>query len=573
MLRILRAFAWLRWRILVNSLERTSGRDIVERFSVAIEQLGPAIALLVMVPSAAALAAAAAYSGWALAQDDAGGVVFSFLRIILFAGCVLATIAPLILPSAERTNAVRLLLLPIPRGVLFLGQMMSALADPWIVLIAVIILFLPLGMIAGGSLAGALAAFAAGLLLIGALLGITLVVTTAVHLIVRDRRRGELVALLFILILPILGVMPGLIESSHSRGSRGEIAQPPEQVNERGDKPQGRTDLRYAVERAASVIPSEMYTKTLRAIGASSFVSGIVPLAGLAAMAALLHGAAFAVFVRVLNAPATMGSSRTAGHSRGVSWRLPAVTPATSAVAVNQVRLALRTPRGRAMIFSPIVVFVMCAVLMMRGGSEGLELGAIRLQSGIGLAAFASFVSLLAILPIAMNQFAIDRAGLTMALLAPLKTHEILAGKAIANALVAAIPASVCFAGALIRFPSGNPALWLSIPLTLAASYLLFAPIAAILSAIFPRAVDLNSIGRGSNPHGAAGLLGWLVFLLAGAPCLLLVLLATKILERPVLAPVFLLIWIFFCAGLSLALFVAAAKVFARRRENLGMIV
>ena len=31
MLNILRAFAWLRWRMLINSLEKTGARDTVER--------------------------------------------------------------------------------------------------------------------------------------------------------------------------------------------------------------------------------------------------------------------------------------------------------------------------------------------------------------------------------------------------------------------------------------------------------------------------------------------------------------------------------------------------------------
>ena len=44
MLRTLRAFAWMRWRVLVNSLERTGARDRLERFSLAVDQLGPIIA-------------------------------------------------------------------------------------------------------------------------------------------------------------------------------------------------------------------------------------------------------------------------------------------------------------------------------------------------------------------------------------------------------------------------------------------------------------------------------------------------------------------------------------------------
>ena len=77
-----------------------------------------------------------------------------------------------------------------------------------------------------------------------------------------------------------------------------------------------------------------------------------------------------------------------------------------------------------------------------------------------------------------------------------------------------------------LLLPGGDLALWVCIPLTAIATYLTAAPIAAILSAIFPRAVDLNSIGRGSNAHGAAGLLGMLAFVAAAAPGTLLAMLA-----------------------------------------------
>ena len=97
MLRILRAFAWLRWRILLNSLERTGSRDTVERFSVAIEQLGPIIAALVMAPSALALATAGAYSGWALAHGHTEILIFTLLRFVLLVGFGLAVLGPIIL--------------------------------------------------------------------------------------------------------------------------------------------------------------------------------------------------------------------------------------------------------------------------------------------------------------------------------------------------------------------------------------------------------------------------------------------------------------------------------------------
>jgi hypothetical protein len=564
MFRILRAFAWLRWRILLNSLERGGGRDVVERFSVAIEQLAPTIVALVMAPSALALAGAGAYAGWSLARGELLPVIFPILRFLLLAGCVLAVLGPVILPAAERTNAVRLLLLPIPRGVLYLGQAMSTLADPWILLTAAVVLAVPAGFAAGGATSGAVLALAAGLFLLATLMGISLVVTTAVHLIARDRRRGELLMLVFILILPVVGMLPGLLDGERRQRSR---ANPTQRYQ------QGPPAWWDGFERTARlVIPSELYASGIRSSASGDATGAARPVLALAGSATLLHALAFVVFIRILSSPGSVGSSRSGGPSPLTARRLPGISQGTSAVAINQLRLALRTPRGRATILSPVVVFVMFAVLMFRSHSGGMEFGFIRLNSGIGLAAFGSFFALVSLLPLAMNQFAIDRAGLTLAMLAPLETHALLRGKAIGNALIAAMPAGLCLAGALVLFPAGDPALWLCVPLTLVATYLLVAPAAAALSAVFPRAVDLNSSGRGSNAHGFANLLGMLVFAASGAPCLVLVLIATELLERPLLAPIFLLGWTAVCGALSWILFNAVAALFERRRENLGMV-
>ena len=140
-------------------------------------------------------------------------------------------------------------------------------------------------------------------------------------------------------------------------------------------------------------------------------------------------------------------------------------------MALAQLRLAMRTPRGRSILLSPFVVFVVFAVVIRRQGQ--MELGFINLTDGLGLATFGAAVSLLAILPFAMNQFAIDRSGLTMALLSPLDTRELLAGKAVGNGLIAAGPALLMMLVAFVLFPGGSPALWVSLPLALVAAYLL----------------------------------------------------------------------------------------------------
>jgi hypothetical protein len=388
-------------------------------------------------------------------------------------------------------------------------------------------------------------------LLLATLIGVTLVVTTAVHLIVRDRRRGELLALVFVLMMPAVVMLP----------DPGGRRQP-------GDPSWGP-----ALERTArAIVPSELYASSVRSIAAGDATTTVRALLSLGGSATLLHALAFIVFIRMLSSPGSVGSRRSGTGSAMAAWRVPGVSPGTSAVALNQLRLALRTPRGRSTILAPVMVFGTLAVLMLRSRSGEMDVGFIRLHSGMGLAAFGSFVSLLSTLPLAMNQFAIDRAGLTLAMLTPLQTDELLRGKAIGNALIAFIPAGLCMAGALALFPTGDLALWLCVPLTLVATSLLVAPAAAALSAVFPRAVDLNSIGRGSNANGLAGLLGALVSAASGAPCLLLVLTATKLLERPLLAPIFLLGWTAICVALSFVLLNAAGALFDRRRENLGMV-
>lgn len=556
MFRILRAFAWLRWRILMNSLERGGARDALQRFSLALEQLAPAIVLLLLAPSAVALAGAGGYAGWSLATSPGGSVAFELLRLALLAAVAVALVAPLLLPAGDRTNAVRLLLLPIPRRVLYLGQVVSALADPWVVLVAAVLAGCPFGLLVAGRPGAAALAAAAGVLLLLTLLGLGLLMTGAAHLVLRNRRRGELIALLMMLLISLLGFLPGLMNAA-DRQERVRVA------------PSARQHPGWwrAVERGVTIVPSEIYASAVRRAAGPDAGGAAVPLLALAAVATLAHGGAAAAFLRVLGAPGLLAPGRRVGRTPRPAWRLPGVSPSVSAVAINQLRLAARTPRGRLTFLSPLMVFVMFAALMWQSPS-GMELGFITVRSGPGLAAFSSAIALLALLPLAMNQFAIDGAGLTLALLTPLETGALLYGKALGNALVAAVPAGVCLTAAALLYPSGDPAFWACVPLATLATYVLVAPLAAILSAVFPRAVDLNSISKGSNAHGAAGLLGTLAFAAAGTPPLLLVLLAAGA-GRPALAPLFLVGWIVLAAAVSAVLFHAAAAVFERRKETI----
>jgi hypothetical protein len=560
MFGILRAFAWMRWRVLLNSFERTGARDTLERLSLAVEQIGPIIAGALLIPSALILAALGAYTGYSLARGTAELFTFEVLRYFVLVLTLLSLIGPILLPGNDRASSVRLLLLPIPRRTLYVAQAAGAISDPWILLTTPAMLCLPAGLAAGGALEPAAVALAAGILLVLVAIGLSTAMTSIVHLVVRDRRRGELLALLFVVVVPTITLLPGLLDAGHGRE--------PQEAEEPETTVPGW--LRVAGHHAFSLTPSELYaTATRQGVeGESATAAAAVGL--LAIMMLAVHGIGSVAFGHVLESPASGTVSR--GNIRAQRWdrTLPGISRSASAVALAQFRLAIRTPRGRSVLLSPLIVFVMLAVLVHRSG--GLDMGVVTLQTGVGLAAFGSFVCLLSILPLAMNQFAIDNAGLTLALLSPLDEAELLTGKAVGNAIIAAIPSVLCLLISFILFPAGSMAHWASIPPALVSTYLLVAPPAAALSASFPRVVNLNSIGRRSNAHGMASLVGTALFAAAGAPSLL-ILLATYLLDIPALAPLLLIIWCAVAFALSRWLFIPARRLFVRRRENLATLM
>jgi hypothetical protein len=562
-LRILRAFAWLRWRMLINSLEKTGARDTVERFSIAIEKLGPIMAAVLMVPSGLILAAAATASGFALARGEQHSLFFEAARYLLFVVPIVSIFGPLLLPAADRTNPVRLLLLPIPRNTLYAAQSSSAFGDVWVLLMLPIVLFVPVGLLAGGAFAAALVSLLAGMLLVLVIVGITSLATSVLHLLVRNRRRGELLALLFIVIIPAASMLPGLLNGlRHAPG-----AEPGPSLSSR--LPEW---VKTGSVQAFAIYPPEAYARSTRAAAAGDVVVAGGGLVALAAAVLVIHGLGFAAFAKVLGSPGSTGGRRAVPTRAAWSRTLPGLSSAASAVALAQLRLALRTPRGRSIVLSPILVTGIFG-FVARNSMANLESGLFAFHSGPSVAGVASFVGLLAVLPIAMNQFAVDNAGLTLALLSPLSDREYLTGKAVGNGLIAALPISLSFLLALFLLPGGSPALWLSIPLALLSTYFLVAPLAAALSALFPRVVDLNSIGRGSNAHGLAALLGMVSFVASTLPAALIAFAASGWLHNTAFTPALLIVWCIVSYAIGRLLFIPARRIFAKRRENLAMLL
>jgi hypothetical protein len=121
-----------------------------------------------------------------------------------------------------------------------------------------------------------------------------------------------------------------------------------------------------------------------------------------------------------------------------------------------------------------------------------------------------------------------------------------------------------------VMFPLGKAAYWPALLLAAVSTYALMAPAAALFSALFPKTVDLNSIGNASNAHQAAGLLGMLAFVVAAAPAALLWAASTQMLRRPDLVPVALGLWCLAALAISYFLFIPVAKFVESRRESLA---
>jgi hypothetical protein len=567
MFRILRAFTWLRWRMFINSLERTGSRDMLERFSLAIEKLGPILAGIMLIPSALVLASLGAASGYSLALGDLHSFFTLAPRFVLMVVPVLCVIGPLLLPAADRTNPVRILLLPISRGTLYVAQSSAVLGDIWILLTLPLIGCIPLGLLAGGAPGAALTALAAAVILLLVLVALSTLTTSLVHLAVRDRRRGELLALVFIIIIPILSMLPYVLAggSRGYSGPRGARSNP---------VPVSAPPWVAAVARGAgAVYPTELYTRATRAAAAAHPAAAARSVGGLALSALLLNIFGAYLFGAVLASPGSARSRREVPMRAAWGWRLPGLSAGASAVALAQLLLALRTPRGRAILLSPLAVAFMYFALN-RGNVVGYHFfRGLAADAGIVMACFACFICSLSILPIALNQFAIDKAGLTRVLLSPLSDHDYLAGKAAGNALIIALPTLVCIVAAFALLPGTRTvASWAAIPVALLSVYSLVAPAAAAFSAMFPRVVDLNSIGRASNAHGVSGVLGILTFVVAGALTLGIAAAATYWFRRPFVTLLILVAWCAVCVLTGRLLFVPARRIFARRRENLAML-
>jgi hypothetical protein len=206
--------------MLMRSLSRGRGRDVVQRFSLAAESLAPIVALVLMVPAALGLGAIGFLAGF-WAGQPAGETMLTIVQFVLLGACAFTFFAPLVFPaSSEAAGQLRLLLLPIPRGTLYAVQTLGVLADPWLGVLLPLFVGAPIGLAAAGRPLAAIVVLVAGILMMAVIVGLAMLSASVLQLLLRNRQRGERVVVGAMFAIMLLSLLPPFIlpelEERHS---------------------------------------------------------------------------------------------------------------------------------------------------------------------------------------------------------------------------------------------------------------------------------------------------------------------------------------------------------------------
>ncbi|HWC77834.1 MAG TPA: hypothetical protein VG778_10240 [Blastocatellia bacterium] len=566
MIRFLKAFAWLRWRLLINGLKGGRRRDTIERFSRIAALAAPIFILLLFSGAALFLAVLGLIGGLAIASGSIGpaGALLG-VRGTLFAVLIVLVLAPVTF-STTGSGLVykRLLLLPISRRALHLVEVVATLADPWVVFILPALVTLPAGLLLGGQAGTTLVAVAAAVAFVAVVALLGSLVSFLLSWLLRNRRRGEWFTLVFILGITVVSIVPALFtDFEPSPGSTTTEQKPRERVTiER---------IENALPLWTRGLPSEIYGRSIWRATEGRFDLAWLLVGALAFEAALLYAISLAVHRKLLESGESDRNRRRAGAVTGRRLRLPGLSPAASAVAITQLRTGLRSVRGRLIVFMPGPLVGLLALLSRRmpdaviGGSFLGSDGYVAMGAGMvfGLYALQAFN---------MNQFASDRAGLTLQLLAPISDDDLVRGKAAGCGMIFGATTLLCLISALAVAGSGPPLVWLSVLLGGFATYALISPVAALMSAYFPVVADLSKTGTGGNPHGLAMLLGTFLVLVAWAPAWIILAVGKRVFESPALTLAMMLVWLVVALSVSIPLLRFGSRALSARRENVALV-
>ncbi|MGH9313889.1 MAG: hypothetical protein ACRD1S_11925, partial [Vicinamibacterales bacterium] len=308
--RYLRSLMWLRWRMLMRSLARGRGRDVVERFSIAAQSLAPIVAIVLMIPAGLGLGALGFLAGFWSGQP-AGETMLTIVQVVLLFACGFTVFAPLVFPaSAEASGQVRLLLLPIPRGMLYFVQTLGVLADPWLGVLLPLFLAVPIGFAAAGRPLAALVGLVAGVVMIGLILGLAMVSASLLQLVLRNRRRGEQVMVVAMFTFMLVSMLPSLFVPELEERKARRRSERSAHV-ERRDSADEERRFGRVVSRVSLALPPGQYGAAATAASAGRLGAAAGWTGALALAAAALHAIGWRVYRRLIETPATSGARRT----------------------------------------------------------------------------------------------------------------------------------------------------------------------------------------------------------------------------------------------------------------------
>jgi len=562
MTRTLRAFIWLRWRLLRNSVGKSQRRDTLEQVSRILALFVPLALTALSIGSLVAAAFVGYFGGRAIASGLASVPTSMFvLRAVLFGAFVILVAFAVVSPTqTSLSRYTRLLLLPIGRGTLHLVEVIANLADPWLAIVIPGLAAFAAGLAVGGLHGPAMVALVAGGALVGVFAVFAALLGFLVSWLVKNRRRGEIFTIVSVVVITGVSFLPMMFHESI------------EALDD--DRPGPGRDISVAdIERAlplwTQALPSELYGRTVSAAIIGRADRTIEALLLLVAEGALLFVFSSAAYRRLLDTvESSRGSRRSARDVAG--RRIPLVTPAVSAIAIAQVRTAIRSVRGRLGVLLPGPIVAMLAFMFSRMPDEGWA--ATLATHGHLLFGASSIFALYSLQPFTMNLFGADRAGLTLQFLSPVSDRDLARGKILGAALVFTLTLGINLAAALAVAANGSPLLWIASVINAYAMFLLLSPTCVWFSAIFPLAADLSKAGSGGNPHPLPMLAGTLIVLLFAAPGGVLLWLGPGRVGSAAIVLGLTLLWLLIAMAVSLPLIGAASRVIGARRENLALV-
>ena len=566
-LRGLRAIMWLRYHLLKNSMVGGRKRDEVEQLSRALAMIVPFLIIAVSMGTFLSVCAVGFVGGRMMATGLVSSEAGLFV-VRLLAGLMVFTIIALSLVSPTQSTLsryTRLLLLPIPRRVLHLVEVLASLADPWVAVVTAGLSMFAIGLYAGGRPDVALAAFLAAALTVATVVCAGALVSFLVAWLMRDRRRGELLTLVFVLGFSLMSFVPAFM--ARSREARLEEARSPSTTT------RSKIDVASFDRNLPSwthYLPSELHARTVGAALAGDRSGVVRGLAILLVECSLLFLASGRVHRRVLGSLEGDRGRKRNTAIKLTTYRFPGLSAGSSAVAWALVRNTLRSVRGRLTILLPGPMLGVLVAAFKGVPSETWTVDAASrgyLLFGAGL-----IFTFYAMHSISMNLFGSDRAGLTLQLLVPVTDREIVRGKLVGFATVIAMGGFACLLTATLVARSGSPAYWLAVILGGAATFCLVAPLAIWCSALFPVANDLSKTGSGGNPHPFAMVAGTIATAVLFLPTVIILALAEFAFQSPLSAVAMEAGWFVLAAAIGFPLVKLAARAMSSRRENLALV-